>query len=168
MSPARNTHLGGSTLLVARSSRRRRSDTGAAAVEFALVALILFALIFGIISFGFALFNQQGAVQAAREAARKASVGVSDNSSCKDALRYGRQAVGAAKSSFLGMTLTTPDGNGYRKTVRVDVRYKLDLSLVGWLPAVPNSLTVHQAANASIEVGHSTFTAGCTLGPPAW
>jgi Flp pilus assembly protein TadG len=155
-------------LLAPRSNRGRRSDTGAAAVEFALVALILFALIFGIISFGFALFNQQGAVQAAREAARKASVGVSDDNSCKTALRYGRQAVGAAKSSFLGMTLTTPDGNKYRRTVRVDVRYKVDLSLVGWLPAVPNSLIVHQAANASIEVGHDTFILGCSLGPPSW
>src|SRR4051794_17981957 len=115
--------------------RGRRSDTGAAAVEFALVAFILFALIFGIISFGFALFNQQGAVQAAREAARKASVGVADTNSCKDDLRYGRQAVGTAKSSFDRMTLSFPDstGNQYRSRVRVDVHYQLDLSLIGWL-----------------------------------
>jgi Flp pilus assembly protein TadG len=137
-------------------------------VEFALVSLLLFALIFGIISFGFALFNQQGAVQAAREAARKASVGVGDDSTCQDDLRYGRQAVGAAKSSFLNMTLTTPDGNAYRNTVRVDVEYKVDLSLIGWLPGISDTLDLHQTADASIEVGHSTYTAGCTIGPPSW
>src|SRR5206468_7415832 len=110
-----------------RSSRGRRRDDGAAAVEFALVALILFALIFGIVSFGFALFNQQGAVQAAREAARKASVGVSDTASCQTALRFGRAAVGAAKSSFQKMTLSFPDATGdqYRSRVRVDVQYNL-------------------------------------------
>ena len=150
-----------------RSSRGRRPDEGAAAVEFALVSLILFALIFGIIAFGFALYNQQGAVQAAREAARKASVGV-DNTNCQAALRYGRQAVGAAKSTFQTMTLTTPDGNAYRKTVQVDVKYKLDLSLIGWLPGVSNNLVVHQTAKASIEVGHSAFTTGCAIGPPSW
>jgi len=168
VSPARHTQLGELTLLAPRRNRGRRSDIGAAAVEFALVALLLFALIFGIIAFGFALFNQQGAVQAAREAARKASVGVSDTGSCQTALRYGRQAVGAAKSSFLDMTLTTPNGNAYRQTVHVDVHYKLDLSLIGWLPGVPNTMTIHQDADASIEVGHSTFTGGCSIGPPSW
>ena len=153
---------------VPRRDRGRRQDDGAAAVEFALVALLLFALIFGIIAFGFALFNQQGAVQAAREAARKASVGVSDDASCKSALRYGLQAVGAAKSSFLNMTLTTANGNAYRQSLKVDVEYKVDLSLIGWLPAIPNTMDLHQVAEASIEVGHSTFTGGCSIGPPSW
>jgi len=79
-----------------RCTRGRRQDDGAAAVEFALVALILFALVFGIIAFGIALFNQQGAVQAAREAARKASVGIANATDCQAALTAGRDAVGSA------------------------------------------------------------------------
>jgi Flp pilus assembly protein TadG len=150
-----------------RRGRGRRPDEGAAAVEFSLVALILFALIFGVIAFGFALFNQQGAVQAAREAARKAAVGVT-SANCANDLRFGRQAAGAAKSSFTQMTLTTPDGNTYRKTVKVTVDYQLDLSLIGWLPGIPNQMDISQTADASIETTNSSFTTGCSIADPTW
>jgi len=54
--------------------RRRRRDSGAAAVEFALVLPILVLLVFGIIQFGH-LFNQwQQLEHATREGARWASL----------------------------------------------------------------------------------------------
>ncbi|MBI4940542.1 MAG: pilus assembly protein [Actinobacteria bacterium] len=53
-----------------------RRDRGAAAVEFALVALPLFALLFGIIQYGFLFFQVQGAASAARDAAGWAAVGI--------------------------------------------------------------------------------------------
>jgi Flp pilus assembly protein TadG len=147
-------------------SSRGRCDSGAAAVEFSLVALILFTLIFGIIAFGFALFNQQGAVQAARESARKASIGVSDGASCQAALRFGRDAAGAAKSTFTSMQLSITN-NAYRQPVNVTVNYDVNLSMVGWLPGVPTTLSLHQTAKASIEVGNAGFS-GCSIGPPSW
>ena len=153
-------------MLDPRSTRGRRQDDGAAAVEFALVALVLFALIFGIIAFGIALFNQQGAVQAAREAARKASVGIANATDCQDALTAGRDAVGSAKSSFTSMDITIAD-NSYQKPLLVNVNYKLDLSLIGWLPGIPEQLSLRQTAHAAIEVGHSGVTGTvCTWDQP--
>jgi len=53
----------------------RRSDDGASAVEFALISIPLFLLLFGIVAVGLALFAQITAQQVAREAARVAAVG---------------------------------------------------------------------------------------------
>jgi TadE-like protein len=149
-----------------RRSRGRRRDDGAAAVEFALVALILFALIFGIIAFGIALFDQQGAVQAAREAARKASIGIAGVNDCQDALTTGRDAVGSAESSFTSMDMTIAD-NSYQKPLLVSVHYKVDLSLIGWLPGIPTRLNPTQTAHAAIELGHTGVTGTvCTWTQP--
>lgn len=53
---------------------RRRGNRGAAAVEFALVAPLLFLLLFGIISYGYMLSYRQALSQGAAEAARSAAV----------------------------------------------------------------------------------------------
>src|SRR6476469_2249505 len=53
---------------------RRRSERGAAAVEFALVMPILFLLIFGIIDYVMLFFDSIGLRQGAREGARQAVV----------------------------------------------------------------------------------------------
>jgi hypothetical protein len=51
-----------------------RKEEGAAAVEFAMVAGLLFMLIFGMIEYGFAFFEMQTLRGAAREGAREAAV----------------------------------------------------------------------------------------------
>jgi Flp pilus assembly protein TadG len=56
-------------------ARGRRTDGGAAAVEFALVTPILFALLLGIIQFGWYFFVANSTSSAAREAARRVVVG---------------------------------------------------------------------------------------------
>lgn len=58
--------------------RVRRADTGAAAVEFALVAIPLFALLFGIIQYGFVFYQLQGASSVVRESASWAAEGIDD------------------------------------------------------------------------------------------
>jgi len=55
-------------------ARRPGRESGAAAVEFALVSPILFALLFGIISYGYMLSFRQGISQGAAEGARAAAV----------------------------------------------------------------------------------------------
>jgi len=77
---------------------QRRNDAGAAAVEFALVSIILIMLIVGIVQFGF-VFNQWLQVEhAAREGVRWAS------------LRNGSAAVKAhAIASAPGIDLTAGD-----------------------------------------------------------
>ncbi len=53
-------------------------DTGAAALEFALVSPLLFALLFMIFSAGWGLWEYEAARATAREAVRLASVGIPD------------------------------------------------------------------------------------------
>ena len=52
----------------------RNAERGAAAVEFALLANVIFLILFGTIEFGFALYAQQAVVNASREGARAGTV----------------------------------------------------------------------------------------------
>ncbi len=85
---------------------RLRSDSGAAAVEFALVAPLLFLLVFGIIDFGLAINARIVAANAAREGARVGSLGGSEAQI--------RAQVASAASTLPGNTVTvackTPAG----------------------------------------------------------
>lgn len=51
-----------------------REERGAATVEFAIIALVLFSLVFGIIEFGILMFDKQVLTNASREAARAGAV----------------------------------------------------------------------------------------------
>lgn len=57
-----------------RSRRRRRCQRGAEMVEFAILGLLLFTLILGLIDFGWAFSQNLSVKHAAREGARLASV----------------------------------------------------------------------------------------------
>ena len=57
-----------------RAKRDLRREEGAAAVEFAIVAGLLFMIVFGIIVFGIVFSQYQSFAAAAREAARVAAV----------------------------------------------------------------------------------------------
>jgi len=75
----------------ARANRcRRRNDRGAAAVEFALVAPLFFALLFGIIELGVTLNENQAVEAAAREGARVLALPTSSKS---DACARVREAL---------------------------------------------------------------------------
>lgn len=58
--------------------RLHASGDGAAAVEFAIIMIPLFLLLFGIVEFGIAYNRQQGIHAATREAARVASIGAAE------------------------------------------------------------------------------------------
>jgi Flp pilus assembly protein TadG len=59
--------------------RRSRDERGSAVVEFAIASMLLLTLLFGIISYGYALSFKQGLTQAAAEGARKAAVATSNH-----------------------------------------------------------------------------------------
>src|SRR5438046_9505920 len=61
-------------ILARRSSLLLRREEGAAAVEFALISLILFTVVFGIIQYGLWLSEYQVMQGAAREGARTAAI----------------------------------------------------------------------------------------------
>jgi len=60
------------------------------------------------------------------------------------------------------------DNNKYQEQLRVHVNYTLDLSLIGWIPGIPNApKTLTQTAHAAIEVGHTGVNGTiCTWNQP--
>lgn len=110
----------------------RRGDRGAAAVEFALVSLLLITVLLGTIAFGFGLYKQQSALHAAREGSRLAAVGVNDCAAFSD------EVVERGQGANIGtVTMTINDangnGNGPGDEVAVSVTYQIDLSYLGFL-----------------------------------
>lgn len=80
---------------------RGRDERGAVAVEFGILAVLLFTLLFGIIQFGLWFWSWQTGAHAAREAARVAAVQPCDDaditSAATDAMT-GAPATGTAIS----------------------------------------------------------------------
>jgi Flp pilus assembly protein TadG len=68
-------HAWGATVSAGLRNDRER---GAAAVEFALVSVLLFTLLFGIVQYGYYFFQSTSAEAGAREGARLAAVGVTN------------------------------------------------------------------------------------------
>lgn len=136
-----------------------RRDDGAAAVEFALVSVLLLLLLFGIIGFGFALFRQQAASHAAREGARLAAVGVGTGRSVTTCAEFtdevSDRAEGATVTSVT-LAVSEASGNsalGTGDVVTVSVTHTVDLSLLGALvPGIPASLELTQTGKARVEV----------------
>jgi Flp pilus assembly protein TadG len=89
---------------MARVSGHRRSEEGAAAVEFALVAMILVVLLLGIMQFGYLFYQWNEITHAAREGARWAALEYPGGSvATPDTVRY--KVAQAAP----GMALTDAD-----------------------------------------------------------
>jgi uncharacterized membrane protein len=61
-----------------RLRRPDHPDRGAAAVEFALVLPLLFVILFGVVEYGYNLFQMQSAQATIREAARTVALGIDD------------------------------------------------------------------------------------------
>ena len=103
-----------------RSSRARRApERGAAAVEFGLVALILFTLIFGIIQFSFWFWSWQAAGHAAREAARVGAVDPCDSAAVQAAGAKALEGVPTATGATVTATKAAGAGVGDEITVTV-------------------------------------------------
>ena len=76
-------------------NRARRDQDGAAAVEFAIVSIVLILLLTGIVQFGFTFFQYLEIVHAAREGARWASLGLDEGSVSDSETVRGRVAAAA-------------------------------------------------------------------------
>jgi len=91
--------------------KRRHDQRGAAAIEFAIIAPVLFMLVFGIIEFGLAWSEKNVFVGAAREGARFAAVGCGDGNcaSGEVADRVVGAAVGYQITGGAGAINVIPD-----------------------------------------------------------
>ncbi len=124
-----------------------RRDRGAAAVEFALVALPLFLILFGIIQYGFLFYEVQGAASAAKDGARAASLGIEDCGTWQDwtLARAEGNGVGATLSPTVGATFETRDNGDPTVTVT------LSFAPRQIVPLVPVPDTVERTAQADVE-----------------
>ena len=143
--------------------RRGRGDGGTAILEFALVAILLLTIIFGIINFGLILSFKQDMTRAAAEGARAGAVAYPSTSAQTDALNATGTAVRAFGGRFTttgcstaGLTCTVPAvapcvGDTSHDCVTVALVYDYDSQpLYGVVPLIsaflPNSITAASVA----------------------
>ena len=125
--------------------RGERSERGAAAVEFALIAMILFTLLFGIIQFSLWFWAWQAGGHAAREAARVAAVSPCDTAKIQAAGNGPLTGPPAANTPTVTPSKTSPVKVGDPITVQVTFR-SIDVGFFPWL-----NLTITKSATSRIE-----------------
>jgi Flp pilus assembly protein TadG len=129
--------------------RRRRSDEiGATVVEFALVAPILFLVMFGIMQYGLYFWSTSTAAASAREAARQMSVGTAWGCTRDQAAD---KASGAAfdgapsvSMAYLNDANVAKIGDQLRVTVSLQA---FDLQLI----PLPNDGAITESVDARVE-----------------
>lgn len=116
-----------------RANRRGRGERGAALVELSLAVMLLCTLLFGIISYGYALSFKQSLTQAAAEGARAAAVAASGSaepaakSGVARAVNAFKKTCGSGGLTCTYSTLATDTScatNGVCMRVRVSYDYK--------------------------------------------
>lgn len=123
----------------------RSSDQGAAAVEFGLIALLLFTLLFGIIQFGLWFWSWQAAGSAAREASRVAAVSPCDSSRITTTGTRALDGAPTTNPPRVTVAKTSPVRVGDEITVRVEFT-TLDL---GFFPGFDG--IVDKSATSRVE-----------------
>jgi Flp pilus assembly protein TadG len=134
--------------VVQRRSTRHGRERGAAAVEFALVAMVLIALLIGIIQFSIWFWGYQAGSHAAREAARFAAVEPCANGPIQTrALQRVDElapAVGPATA-----TVTRTPASGYKVGDEISVQVSFPVLDIGLIPGFP--ATISKSATSRIE-----------------
>lgn len=125
--------------------RGRRDQGGAAAVEFALIMIPFFVLIFGLIEYGWYFYVGQNTSGAASTVARKLEVG--DCWASGQALTYVQNQSGQATS-----VVVNPDGGGTSPDAGTSftVTVTANAKLMDFLP-VPNGGTITRVVTAQVE-----------------
>jgi hypothetical protein len=137
--------------------RLRRQD-GASAVEFALIAPVLFMLVFGIIGFGLAFLQVQSIRAAVREGGRTAATGASASSTQQTVLDA---SVGYLPSSMKSNILVSPTGSGVTppcnpQNIGDDVMVSFDTGnlpgggVIVHIPMIPD-IVLHPVISASFR-----------------
>jgi len=116
--------------------RKRHDQRGAAAVEFAIIAPVLFMLVFGIIEFGLAWSEKNVFVGAAREGARYAAVGCGDGV-CAAGEVAGRVEAAAVGYEIDGPIAVVPDPGCSTDDPSTDVSVSWQQDFVIDIPFIP-------------------------------
>ncbi len=133
--------------------RARRTESGAAAVEFALVSTLLFPLLLGTIDYGLWFNDSLNTRQGVREAAR---LGVVQTISCSTGANdlqklacTTRQQVGAVAGDTYAMVKVP---TGWRKGQPLVVCAMVKVTGVTGLTPMPNDRMIRSRTQMSIEV----------------
>lgn len=125
-----------------------KNDTGAAAIEFALLAPAVIMILFGIINYGVLMFNQSVITNAAREGARWAAIHTTKTYGTGCSATYSASPVDPCQAAYsyaynslitfdtsaninLNIAATTTDANyaiGSAQTIKVIYSFKS----IGW------------------------------------
>jgi Flp pilus assembly pilin Flp len=126
-----------------------RDEHGAAAVEFALLLPLLVLLLFGLIQLGVAFNARIQATNAAREAARRAVVGIDNWANVGRGLGFWEAVQrDTGLDTMTNCTLTTEDVVGGTLTVSFDFPTNL---LIPFTPNPPSWRTGRASASMRIE-----------------
>ena len=127
--------------MLRRSKKKRAarldSRRGASAVEFAVVAPIMFLFVFGLIEVGRMLMVQQALTNAAREGCRKACLATTTSATAVDTVVRNtlQVAVPNASNALKVLVGTTPTAlSGLSSGTAVTVNLQVRFSDVSWMP----------------------------------
>ena len=130
-----------------RLSRLILNQSGATAVEFALVAPMLIIVLFGIVGFGAVISIQNGLQQLVAEAARASVAGLSD----PERKQLAQAVVTANVGSYpfidptkVVLSTSAPTVNSFMVTVRYDMSGLFAYSMLSSLP-LPNPAVTRSA-----------------------
>lgn len=129
---------------------RARRESGAAAVEFALIVPLLLMVVFALIQYGFYFWSMQGGSAAAREAARRAAVG--QPISCTDFRSEVRANIESMETGNVSITRDFQGAGTPSVGDDVVVSVAFDSVDLGF-PLVPfiNNGRVEQSATARVD-----------------
>ncbi len=160
-----------------RQSRHGRTQRGAAAVEFALVSLVFFPLLFGMIDYGLWFNDSLNARQGVREAARRGVVGTFSDGSVACNAASGDMAklrcttknqIGAlAGTTYVMVTAPAATGGWAKGKPLIVCTMIKEKGITGFVP-LPNNSVIGSKTQMSIEsttVPSGSLTSADT--PPA-
>ncbi|MCW2866382.1 MAG: hypothetical protein JWR20_570 [Marmoricola sp.] len=143
----------------------RRDEGGSAAVEFALVIAPLLTIVFGLMQYAVYFYSMQGGADAARQAARLASIGTPTSCSAFTTSVAGSLSVAGAKNVVVTRSYTKAGGNtgtGAQIGDQVTVQVTFD-SMNFSLPfvPVPNGGQVESSATTRVDYVPDTTIGAC-------
>ena len=156
--------------MLAMSSRHRSSrsaDDGSVAVEFALLLPLLMMFLFGIIQYGYGLFQLQAITSAVSEATQRATTGISDCGDFSTTLRTLAEGNGLNPADVTqvnvqwmnaaGDDTAAPDPLGLVKVTATFTPFKIGI------PFVPFPDTITRSQTGSMQNVISLDLPGCDV-----